>query len=82
MEKRKEAGATSQPRSFFNKHPANPIYGDKSTGTLFDLFAAPQRSGILRIDFSWRTNNTAAVAFSKDGRHYSAGPWLRCFNAG
>ncbi len=53
----------------FQKHPDNPIYGDSITGTLFDVYLTPQDSGRLRMDLSWRKNNSAAVAFSKDGVH-------------
>ena len=51
----------------FQKHPDNPIYGGPETGTLFDVYVTPQNEGRLRMDFSWRTNNTCAVAFSDDG---------------
>ena len=56
----------------FQKHPDNPIYGDSITGTLFDVYLTPQDSGRLRMDLSWRKNNSAAVAFSEDGVHWSA----------
>ena len=51
----------------FQKHPQNPIYGGPETGTLFDVYVTRQPGGVLRMDFSWRTHNTAAVAFSQDG---------------
>ncbi len=52
---------------FFQKHPQNPIYGGPDTGTLFDVYVTRQEDARLRMDFSWRTNHTAAVAFSDDG---------------
>ena len=51
----------------FQKHPDNPIYGGPDTGTLFDVYVTPRPDGRLRMDFSWRTNDTLAVAFSEDG---------------
>ena len=56
-----------QPQSFFTKHPGNPVFGDEKTGTLFDVYVTPQKDGLLRMDLSWRTHNTTAVSFSKDG---------------
>ena len=56
-----------QPQSFFTKYPDNPIFGDEKTGTLFDVYVTPQKDGLLRMDLSWRTNNTTAVSFSEDG---------------
>ena len=51
----------------FKKYPCNPIYGDAETGTLFDVFVTKRPAGDLRMDFSWRENDTLAVAFSSDG---------------
>ncbi len=56
----------------FHKHPANPIYGDPNTGTLFDVYVINQPDGRLRMDFSWRTNASLAVAFSADGLRWTA----------
>ena len=56
----------------FIKYPPNPIYGDTQTGTLFDVYVIRQEDGRLRMDFSWRANNTCAVAFSDDGVHWTA----------
>ena len=56
----------------FTKYEGNPIFGDSVTGTLFDVFVTDDESGILRMDLSWRKNNTAAVAFSRDGISWSA----------
>ena len=56
----------------FQKYPANPIYGDPQTGTLFDVYVTKQPDGRLRMDFSWRTNDTLAVAFSEDGVKWTA----------
>ena len=51
----------------FIKCNLNPVYGDSETGTLFDVYVSDTGSGLLRIDFSWRKNNTVAAAFSDDG---------------
>ena len=56
----------------FVKHPSNPVYGDAGTGTLFDAVVARQPEGGLRMDFSWRTKDSLAVAFSGDGVHWTA----------
>ncbi|MBQ6066284.1 MAG: hypothetical protein IJK89_05635 [Clostridia bacterium] len=56
----------------FQKHPANPIYGDPQTGTLFDVYVTKQPDGRLRMDYSWRADNTLAVAFSHDGIQWTA----------
>ena len=56
----------------FRKHPRNPIYGDAETGTLFDVYVTKAEDGTLRMDYSLRKNNTAAVAFSEDGINWSA----------
>lgn len=53
------------------KHPENPVYGDVQTGTLFDVYVTKQPDGRLRMDLSWRTNHTLAVAFSADGTHWT-----------
>lgn len=56
----------------FYKHPANPIFGDPEiTGTLFDVLVTQQTGEKLRMDLSWRRNNTTAVSFSADGVHWS-----------
>ena len=49
----------------------NPIYGDPATGTLFDVYVTAGGEGRLRMDLSWRKNNTAAVAFSDDGLRWT-----------
>ena len=56
----------------FIKSSLNPIYGDKETGTLFDVYVTKAEGGLLRMDLSWRKNNTAAVAFSGDGIKWTA----------
>ena len=56
----------------FIKSSLNPIYGDKETGTLFDVYVTKSEGGVLRMDLSWRKNNTAAVAFSGDGIKWTA----------
>ncbi|MBO4894104.1 MAG: hypothetical protein J5562_04230 [Clostridia bacterium] len=57
--------------SNFIKSDVNPIYGDSETGTLFDVYVTKAQDGPLRMDFSWRKNNTLAVAFSSDGINWS-----------
>ncbi|MBQ7637649.1 MAG: hypothetical protein IJS90_01945 [Clostridia bacterium] len=55
----------------FIKSSKNPIYGSSETGTLFDVYVTKQPGGGLRMDFSWRTNDTAAVVFSDDGENWT-----------
>jgi predicted GH43/DUF377 family glycosyl hydrolase len=66
----------------FKKNPANPIYGNKETGTLFDVLVQKcepeecpagltSRPARFRMDFSWRPKSALAVAFSDDGTHWS-----------
>ena len=57
-------------RGSFRKHPA-PVFGDKSTGTMFDAFVRKQPDGRLRMDVSWRPQASFAVTFSDDGIHWS-----------
>lgn len=45
----------------------NPVFGDKSTGTMFDAFVRRQNDGRLRMDVSWRARQVLAVTFSDDG---------------
>ena len=54
----------------FRKHPA-PVFGDESTGTMFDAFVRKQPDGRLRMDVSWRPKESFAVTFSDDGIHWS-----------
>lgn len=56
----------------FIKCPANPIYGDSETGTLFDVFVKKQSDGRLRMDLSWRLKDSLAVAFSEDGINWTS----------
>ncbi|MBR5113169.1 MAG: hypothetical protein IK097_07075 [Clostridia bacterium] len=53
--------------STFRKYSGNPVFGDENTGTLFDVYVTGTQGGRLRMDLSWRTNDTAAVSFSDDG---------------
>ena len=53
----------------FAKYPA-PVFGDRSTGTMFDAFVREQ-NGRLRMDVSWRPRESLAVTFSDDGIHWS-----------
>ncbi len=54
----------------FWKHPT-PVFGDESTGTMFDAFVRRQPDGRLRMDVSWRPKESFAVTFSDDGLHWS-----------
>jgi len=55
---------------YFTKHPKNPIYGGKATGTIFDVFVTRKDQG-YRMDFSWRPQKALAVAFSEDGLQWT-----------
>lgn len=55
----------------FVKHPENPIYGGRETGTLFDVYVT-RENGLYRMDYSWRPKKALAVAFSEDGIHWTA----------
>ena len=52
----------------FEKY-ASPVFGDASTGTMFDAFVR-ERDGRLRMDVSWRPEKALAVTFSDDGIHW------------
>jgi len=54
----------------FKKYGDSPVFGDKSTGTMFDAFIRAY-DGKLRMDVSWRPRKSLAVAFSDDGIHWS-----------
>ena len=53
----------------FEKYGVSPVFGDESTGTLFDAFVREQ-GGRLRMDVSWRPEKALAVSFSDDGIHW------------
>ena len=55
----------------FTKHEYNPIFGDKSTGTVYDVYVWKD-NGRYRMDFSWRPHLSCAVSFSDDGIHWEA----------
>ena len=55
----------------FEKYAGNPVFGDKSMGTMFDAFVRKQPDGRLRMDVSWRPRESFAVTFSDDGFHWS-----------
>ena len=55
----------------FEKYAENPVFGDKSTGTMFDAFVREQPDGRLRMDVSWRPRESFAVTFSDDGIRWS-----------
>ena len=50
----------------FEKLKNNPVFGDKSTGTVFDAYVWID-NGKYRMDFSWREKKACAVTFSDDG---------------
>lgn len=54
----------------FAKFPMNPVFGDQSTGTVFDAYVW-RDNGKYRMDFSWREKKACAVVFSDDGVHWS-----------
>ena len=53
----------------FIKHFDRPVFGDESTGTVFDAYVWVD-NGRYRMDFSWRTKMACAVTFSDDGIHW------------
>lgn len=53
----------------FIKYTNNPVFGDESTGTVFDAYASIDH-GRYRMDFSWRPKKACAVTFSDDGIHW------------
>ena len=56
----------------FEKYGGGPVFGDESTGTLFDAFVRETPDGRLRMDLSWRPEGSLAVSFSEDGIRWSA----------
>lgn len=54
----------------FKKYIKNPVFGDKSTGTIFDAYVWVD-NGRYRMDFSWRPKKACAVTFSDDGINWS-----------
>lgn len=54
----------------FVKYENNPVFGDDSTGTVFDVYTWIDE-GKYRMDFSWRPKKACAVTFSDDGIHWS-----------
>ena len=54
----------------FIKDEGNPILGDETTGTLFDVYVTRSADGVYRMDLSARADDSLAVAFSADGLHW------------
>ena len=54
----------------FRKYPT-PVFGDETTGTMFDALVRQQPDGRLRMDVSWRPRESFAVTFSDDGINWS-----------
>ena len=54
----------------FVKHAGGPVFGEESTGTVFDGYVWTD-NGRYRMDFSWREKKALAVTFSDDGIHWS-----------
>lgn len=50
----------------FQKHEKFPVFGSKETGTMFDAYVWRQ-NGRIRMDISWRPQESLAVTFSDDG---------------
>lgn len=55
----------------FTKYSANPIYGNKELGTIFDAYMTKQQNGKYRMDISWRREKSTAVIFSDDGINFT-----------
>lgn len=53
----------------FNKYIGNPILGNSTLGTCFDVYVTKE-NGRYRMDFSWRKKQALAVTFSEDGIHW------------
>ena len=53
----------------FKKYENSPVFGDVSTGTMFDAFVR-KYGGRYRMDVSWRPKAAFAVTFSDDGVHW------------
>jgi len=54
----------------FTKYENNPVFGDKSTGTMFDAYVR-EIDGKLRMDVSWRPKMASAITYSDDGIHWT-----------
>lgn len=54
----------------FTKNPNNPIFGDSSTGTVFDVYVSRSEE-MYRMDFSWRPKKAVAVAFSENLKNWT-----------
>ncbi|MBO5454641.1 MAG: hypothetical protein J6A69_11880 [Clostridia bacterium] len=54
----------------FQKYAKNPVFGNKSTGTVFDAYVWFD-NGKYRMDFSWREKKACAVTFSDNGINWS-----------
>lgn len=54
----------------FDKYSQNPVFGNKKMGTAFDAYTVFDGEK-YRMDFSWRTEKSCAVTFSKDGIHWT-----------
>jgi predicted GH43/DUF377 family glycosyl hydrolase len=52
--------------SSFKKYDGGPVFGDVTTGTVFDAYVQTV-NGRYRMDFSWRPKKALAVTFSDDG---------------
>ncbi len=53
----------------FKKYQNNPVFGNESTGTVFDAYVTREHNR-YRMDFSWRPKKACAVTFSEDGIHW------------
>ena len=54
----------------FQKEPSLPVFGDESTGTVFDAYVTYDGTR-YRMDFSWRPKEALAAVFSEDGKTWS-----------
>ncbi len=55
----------------FEKYEGNPVFGDRKTGTLFDVYVTGLPDKTLRMDLSTRKNASVSVSFSADGINWS-----------
>lgn len=56
--------------SIFQKYKANPVFGNKKSGPVFDACVIMENKR-YRMDFSYRDKKSCAVVFSDDGINWS-----------
>lgn len=55
----------------WHKYEGNPVLGNASLGTCFDVYVVRDEEGIYRMYFSWRPKKSLAVCTSRDGIRWS-----------